>query len=92
MSPPFWAITTWPEHVLVHLVGGFAGDHTPGVIDLAGLNGLDSVKYGLCDVAQPRRSYGYGDIGALVADAVWVSMEAVSRHARKDKAPRTLTC
>jgi hypothetical protein len=92
MSPPFWAITTWPEHVLVHLVGGFAGDHTPGVIDLAGLNGLDSVKYGLCDVAQPRRSYGYGDIGALVADAVWTSMGAVSRYARKNKTPRTFTC
>jgi hypothetical protein len=40
------------------------------VIDLAGLNGLDSVKDGLSDVAQAGRSYGYGNIGSFVADAV----------------------
>lgn len=48
------------------------------MIDLAGLNGLDSVEDGLSDVAQPRRSYGYGDIGPFVADAVWTTMRDIS--------------
>lgn len=53
----------------LHLVGGVASNHAPGVIDLARLNGLDPVKDGLGDVAQPRRSDGNGNIDALVTDA-----------------------
>lgn len=42
------------------------------MINLAGLNGLDSVKHTLSDGSKPGGSDGYGDIDALVSNSVQV--------------------
>jgi len=42
------------------------------MIDLTGLNGLDSVKHTLSDGSEPGRSDGYGNVDALVSDSVKV--------------------
>jgi hypothetical protein len=48
------------------------------VIDLTGLNGLDPVEHTLSDGSEPGRSYGYGNIGALVSDSVQVEISVVA--------------